>query len=135
MRWCVQNARCYALAYSRYDPSGSVLVGRCVKLARNACHRCSRDRDRGRGKEKEKEREREEIPEEIEIKKKGEKQKNEEKEEYLIDEVRLTRKKKEGKPPSGAITHSNLPSILITSHERKEFVKVLKVCAFFRADN
>lgn len=130
----MQNARCYALAYSRYDPSGSVLVGRCVKLARNACHRCSRDRDRGRGKEKEKERERGDTRRNRN-KKKGEKQKNEEKEEYLIDEVRLTRKKKEGKPPSGAITHSNLPSILITSHERKEFVKVLKVCAFFRADN
>ena len=61
----------------------------------------------------------------------------EEKERYLIDEVRRTRKKKKKKeslrPAQLRIRTS--PSILITGHGRKEFVKILNVRAFFRADN
>ena len=82
--------------------------GRCAKLARNAFEKESSRREG-----------------------------IEEKERYLIDEVRRTRKKKKKKeslrPAQLRIRTS--PSILITGHGRKEFVKILNVRAFFRADN
>lgn len=88
--------------------------------------------------------EKESAAEGIEVRKKGrerekewKKRKKEEKERYLIDEVRGTRKrekKKESLRPAQLRIRTS-PSILITGHGRKEFVKILNVRAFFRADN
>lgn len=92
--------------------------------SRNAFEKESSPR-RNRSNRRKREREREN----------GRKEKGE-KERYLIDEVRRTRKKKKKeslRPAQLRIRTS--PSILITGHGRKEFVKILNVRAFFRADN
>lgn len=82
-------------------------------------------------------RERELSPRRNRRKRESGRNEKEEKERYLIDEVRRTRKKKKKKeslrPAQLRIRTS--PSILITGHGRKEFVKILNVRAFFRADN
>lgn len=111
MRRCVHNATPSRIHYATRP-------GRCAKLARNAFEKESSRREG------------------IEEKERGRNEK-EEKERYLIDEVRRTRKKKKKKeslrPAQLRIRTS--PSILITGHGRKEFVKILNVRAFFRADN
>lgn len=123
MRRCVQNATPSRIHDATRPASFS------PRQMREACPECVRERElsprRNRSNRREREREG----------KNGKKEKGE-KERYLIDEVRCTRKKKKKeslRPAQLRIRTS--PSILITGHGRKEFVKILNVRAFFRADN
>lgn len=108
------RAQRYALAHSLCDSS---------RQMREACPECVRERELS--------------PRRNRRKRESGRNEKEEKERYLIDEVRRTQKKKKKKeslrPAQLRIRTS--PSILITGHGRKEFVKILNVRAFFRADN
>lgn len=119
------RAERYALAHSRCDSSGLVLApadarsspgmrSRKRALAEKESKKQERERERGKEWKKRKRRKRE-----------------------IFDwwsALYAEEKKKESLRPAQLRIRTS-PSILITGHGRKEFVKILNVRAFFRADN
>lgn len=113
------RAERYALAHSRCDSSGLVLA---PADARSLPGMRSRKRAR------------EGIEVTGERKREGKKEKEEKEIFDWWSALYAEEKKKESLRPAQLRIRTS-PSILITGHGRKEFVKILNVRAFFRADN
>lgn len=112
MRRCVHNATPSRIHYATRP-------GRCAKLARNAFEKESSRREG------------------IEEKERVEETKRKKKRDIWLMKcaVRGRKKKKKESLRPAQLRIRTSPSILITGHGRKEFVKILNVRAFFRADN